>query len=203
MIYLIFTKDYVCVSCKLKPDEIYMYEIYMEDIAKSISNEFEDIMCMFSPMDNLELNIFINVSNVTVPENSFITEENKNVIYVKNVVLPILFDLIVVGIEGIYDFIIANTQKMDKRIEGRNAFLIFQSYLVNPKIKQEELISNNMWDIYKNLGIEAVREFLIEEFKSVVSSDGTYIDMRHVMLLVDIMCHTGSISSISRYGIKT
>ena len=26
--------------------------------------------------------------------------------------------------------------------------------------------------------------------------------MRHVMLLVDIMCHTGSISSISRYGIK-
>ena len=99
-----FTKDYVCVSCKLKPDEIYMYEIYMEDIAKSISNEFEDIMCMFSPMDNLELNIFINVSNVTVPENSFITEENKNVIYVKNVVLPILFDLIVVGIEGIYDF---------------------------------------------------------------------------------------------------
>ena len=198
-----FTKDYVCVSCKLKPDEIYMYEIYMEDIAKSISNEFEDIMCMFSPMDNLELNIFINVSNVTVPENSFITEENKNVIYVKNVVLPILFDLIVVGIEGIYDFYYSKYTKNGQthwKVETRGSN--FSKLLANPKIKQEELISNNMWDIYKNLGIEAVREFLIEEFKSVVSSDGTYIDMRHVMLLVDIMCHTGSISSISRYGIK-
>ena len=131
-----FTKDYVCVSCKLKPDEIYMYEIYMEDIAKSISNEFEDIMCMFSPMDNLELNIFINVSNVTVPENSFITEENKNVIYVKNVVLPILFDLIVVGIEGIYDFYYSKYTKNGQthwKVETRGSN--FSKLLVNPKNK--------------------------------------------------------------------
>jgi hypothetical protein len=59
-----------------------------------------------------------------------------------------------------------------------------------------------MWDIYESLGIEAARQFLIDEFMNVVSSDGTYINICHVMLLVDLMTFSGSISSISRYGIK-
>jgi hypothetical protein len=37
---------------------------------------------------------------------------------------------------------------------------------------------------------------------NVVSSDGTYINVCHVMLLVDIMTFSGTISSVSRYGIK-
>ena len=37
---------------------------------------------------------------------------------------------------------------------------------------------------------------------NVVSSDGTFINERHVMLLVDIMTFTGNIISISRYGMK-
>ena len=35
-----------------------------------------------------------------------------------------------------------------------------------------------------------------------VSSDGTYINERHVKILVDIMTHHGTISSVSRYGMK-
>ena len=58
-----------------------------------------------------------------------------------------------------------------------------------------------MWDIYKTLGIVAARKFLINEFINVISSDGTYINKRHVMLMVDIMSFSGTIISVSRYGI--
>ena len=50
--------------------------------------------------------------------------------------------------------------------------------------------------------IEAARQFLIDEFKSVVSSDGTYINERHVKILVDVMTQHGMICSVSRYGMK-
>jgi DNA-directed RNA polymerase beta' subunit len=59
-----------------------------------------------------------------------------------------------------------------------------------------------MWEIYERFGIEATRQFLIEEFMDVVSSDGTYVNSSHVELLVDLMVYTGSIISISRYGQK-
>ena len=69
-------------------------------------------------------------------------------------------------------------------------------------IEFSELISNDMWEIYHNLGIEAARQFLIDEFTFVVSSDGSYINARHIMLVSDIMTHHGTILSVSRYGIK-
>ena len=59
-----------------------------------------------------------------------------------------------------------------------------------------------MWEIYNIFGIEATRQFLIEEFMDVVSSDGTFVNTSHVELLVDMMVYTGSIISISRYGQK-
>ena len=62
--------------------------------------------------------------------------------------------------------------------------------------------SNNMWEVFEIFGIEAVRQFLIDEFMGVVSSDGTYINERHVKLLVDVMTQHGTICSISRYGMK-
>ena len=74
--------------------------------------------------------------------------------------------------------------------------------LKNPIVDSTQTISNNIWDIYKIFGIEASREFLIEEFLNVVSSDGTYINPSHIQLLVDIMTYSGTILSISRYGMK-
>ena len=59
-----------------------------------------------------------------------------------------------------------------------------------------------MLEIYRVFGIEATRQFLIEEFMDVVSSDGTFVNSSHVELLVDLMVYTGTIISISRYGQK-
>jgi DNA-directed RNA polymerase II subunit RPB1 len=74
--------------------------------------------------------------------------------------------------------------------------------LAHPEVDSSKTVSNNMWEIYDILGIEAARAFLIEEFSLVISSDSTYINKRHIKLLVDMMTYTGIISSISRYGMR-
>ena len=82
--------------------------------------------------------------------------------------------------------------------EGSNLYGLFTHSLVDKK----RTLSNNMWEIYRVFGIEATRQFLIEEFMDVVSSDGTFVNSSHVELLVDLMVYTGTIISISRYGQK-
>ena len=59
-------------------------------------------------------------------------------------------------------------------------------------------ISNNVWDIYEVLGIEAAREFLIQEFMSIMEG----INSCHACLLVDRMTFNGNIASITRYTMK-
>lgn len=72
--------------------------------------------------------------------------------------------------------------------------------LTIPNIDATKTVSNHMWEIFLILGTEAVREFLITEFTSVISTDA-YINNRNINLLVDMMMYTGNISSISRYGV--
>ena len=66
----------------------------------------------------------------------------------------------------------------------------------------EKFLCNDMWTIVKHFGIEVVREFLFEELKLLISFDGTYIDPRHIELLVDYMCVSGQIMPVSRFGIS-
>ena len=48
----------------------------------------------------------------------------------------------------------------------------------------------------------AARKFLIEELTRVISFDGTYVNPRHIQLLVDRMTYTGDITAARRDGIS-
>lgn len=58
--------------------------------------------------------------------------------------------------------------------------------------------SSNVWDIYETLGIEAVREYLLQELMSETSD----IHITHLTVLVDKMVFTGDIFSVNRYSTK-
>jgi hypothetical protein len=73
--------------------------------------------------------------------------------------------------------------------------------LAHPSVDETKTFSNDMWEILSLFGIEATREFLVQEFLKVISVD-SYINQRHVELLVDVMLHSGTITSISRYGMS-
>ncbi len=60
---------------------------------------------------------------------------------------------------------------------------------------------NNIYEIQAVLGIEAARQAVINEVYRVIEAQGLNIDIRHIMLVADIMCASGTIKGITRYGV--
>jgi len=62
---------------------------------------------------------------------------------------------------------------------------------------------NNIHEIRKELGIEAARESLINETMNTLEEQGLDdVNVRHLMLVADIMTNRGTIESIGRHGIS-
>jgi DNA-directed RNA polymerase subunit A" len=62
---------------------------------------------------------------------------------------------------------------------------------------------NNIHEIYKELGVEAAREAIIEETMDTLEEQGLDdVNIRHLMLVADIMTNRGTIESIGRHGIS-
>lgn len=207
-------------------EALYRYNIYMFEIVQKIYQQYQDVYCIFSPNYIAILDIYMDLKDVQIPTDTeyvedvdddesvvmsknkmdmeklkFLTNENKDLVYIEEVFIPQLNASKLFGIPNIKDYLIEKNNHDDTFVvhtQGNN----FQMLLTCPYINTQKTVSNNMWNIYEVLGIEATREFLISEFTNIVSSDGTFINGCHIELLVDIMTFSGSIISISRYGMK-
>ena len=62
--------------------------------------------------------------------------------------------------------------------------------------------SNHIHEIAETLGVEAARQIIIDEAKSVLDEQGLDVDIRHIMLVADLMTATGEIRQIGRHGIS-
>ena len=63
-------------------------------------------------------------------------------------------------------------------------------------------VSNHIHEIEKLYGIEAARQMIIVESQKVLEQQGLDVDLRHLLILSDLMCYSGSIQSIGRHGIS-
>jgi len=61
--------------------------------------------------------------------------------------------------------------------------------------------TNNIFEIEQVLGIEAARQAIVDEIFKVIESQGLNVDVRHIMLVADIMCVNGTLKGITRYGV--
>lgn len=84
------------------------------------------------------------------------------------------------------------------KTEGTNLKAILNIEGIDPT----KTISNNIKEIEEVYGIEAARSMLIKEIMQVMTKQDITIDLRHVLLLADSMCSTGTLKSIGRYGIS-
>ena len=192
-----FTNYKHCISIELNPKILFKYRISIEYIVDIIESNYDDLFCVFSPNNYQKIDIFIDVSNIKFDEKRllFVNETNFEEIYIDECVQPILEKIIICGIPNISA--IYFTSEKDEwfvETEGSN----FKKLLGHPIIDMTRLESNNVWDIYETLGIEAANEFLVNEFLSIMEG----INKCHVKLLVEKMTYAGTISSISRYTLR-
>ena len=62
--------------------------------------------------------------------------------------------------------------------------------------------TNNVNEIFEVMGIEAARSALIHEATETLKEQGLTVDIRHIMLVADIMTVDGDVKPIGRHGIS-
>ena len=71
-----------------------------------------------------------------------------------------------------------------------------------PGVDSTRTISNDIYEMYETFGIEAAKNILMREIKEVMVGSGSYVNYRHLSLLVDTMTNRGYLMSIDRFGIN-
>lgn len=184
---------------------IYEYRCSLTQIVNKINNIFTDIYAVCASLNECIIDIFIlNKQGIQLTEHQvcYVTEDNKYDVFLEEIVLAKLNKFVISGIEKINDFMITTVKQGQEWIistEGSN----LKGLMELDMFEFSNITSNNMWEIYNLLGVEATREFLIREFTDVISSDGTFINKCHIFLLVDSMTCKGDITSISRYSLRS
>lgn len=74
--------------------------------------------------------------------------------------------------------------------------------LTIPGVDTSRTYSNCFTEILEIFGIEATRTALLRELTQVLAFDGSYVNHRHLALLVDIMTSRGFLMAITRHGIN-
>ncbi|MDK2849359.1 MAG: DNA-directed polymerase subunit [Candidatus Woesearchaeota archaeon] len=107
-------------------------------------------------------------------------------------------DVVVGGIHNITQVlpVLENGEYVIKTA-GSNLKAVLALDFVDPS----RTITNNIFEIYDVLGIEAARQAIFNEIYSLIEQQGLNVDGRHIQLISDAMCVSGKISGITRYGI--
>ncbi len=81
--------------------------------------------------------------------------------------------------------------------DGTNLEPVLKVKGVDPR----RVFTNSIHEVERVLGIEAARQALINEIHNVLEEQGLDVDIRHVMLIADMMTLTGTVKQIGRHGI--
>jgi len=109
-----------------------------------------------------------------------------------------VLDLSISGIKGIENALVKkeNNEWVVETI-GSN----LEEIMKLKEVDENKVLSNNIYEIEKIFGIEAARNLIIEEVLNTIQQQAIDVDLRHIILVADIMTFRGKISPIGRYGV--
>lgn len=82
--------------------------------------------------------------------------------------------------------------------EGSNLSKILEL----PYVDASRTSTNSIQEIYEVLGIEAARNAIVNEAYNTLQEQGLTVDIRHIMLVSDMMTNDGDVKAIGRHGIS-
>jgi DNA-directed RNA polymerase subunit A" len=113
--------------------------------------------------------------------------------------LELTKNLKIKGIEGIARAILRKeAEGYVVYTEGSNLSRVLQI----EKVDKSRTTTNNILEINDVLGIEAARGAIIREAHRTLSEQGLLVDIRHIMLVSDVMTSDGDVKAIGRHGIS-
>ncbi|KUO84313.1 MAG: DNA-directed RNA polymerase subunit A'' [Caldivirga sp.] len=104
----------------------------------------------------------------------------------------------VAGIRGIKKALVV--KESDEYViytEGTN----LEAVLLLDEVDPTRTISHDIHEVAEVLGIEAARSMIIRELKEVLDAQGLDVDVRHLMMVADVMTWDGKVRQIGRHGV--
>ncbi|MGC8663388.1 MAG: DNA-directed RNA polymerase subunit A'' [Thermoplasmata archaeon] len=109
-------------------------------------------------------------------------------------------NLLVSGIKGIERAIVKYEESYGEyRIYTQGSNL--KSVLELEGVDHRKTNTNDIIEIYDVLGVEAARNAIIDESIKTLEEQGLSVDIRHLMLVADMMTFEGNVEAIGRHGI--
>ncbi len=177
---------------------MYRHKITLKHIGKTLLSCYDDLVVVHSPVIFGEIHILVFPEQCRIPSEyeGIVSDENNVDVFIYNVLIPNIGSVLLSGIEGIKRCnIYRDPTGWRLELSGSNLLELLSIQLVD----SVRTYSNNLWEIYEIFGIEGVREFLFREVSDIMKDTST--SQLHIQLLADVMTYTGTITSISRYGV--
>lgn len=103
------------------------------------------------------------------------------------------------GIDGITRAVLSKTEGSWKIItEGSN----LKEVLKVEGVDADNVMTNSILEVADVLGIEAARNSIIHEAMGTLGEAGLDVDIRHIMLVADLMTNDGYVKAIGRHGVS-
>jgi DNA-directed RNA polymerase subunit A" len=169
------------VEYNLNPDLLDDYDISMEDVKQRVEES-------------------VRKSDVSIEDNNMIVESSeedydlKDLKKIKNKVE----ESRIKGLKGI-EQVVVNQEDDEWRLQTAGTSL--RKTLKIEEVDENRTISNDLFEILSVLGIEALRQSIINEVNETLEAQGIGVDDRHIMLLADMMTKEGDLNGTTRYGI--
>jgi DNA-directed RNA polymerase subunit A" len=174
--------DLVNITISIKPNKKTMEkkEITIHELLERVQS-----------VRKLSAKIEKDTVKVTLDEPGFKILQNTN---------ETLKNLKIKGIDGIKRVIIRKEPKEGYIIysEGSNLKEVLDIEGVDPY----RTTTNDIHAVARELGIEAARNMIIHEANATLSEQGLNVDMRHIMLVADVMTADGTVRAIGRHGVS-
>ena len=221
---LMVSEDYTscdwAILFEVDKTKLYQIKKTLTDVADIITSFLESELYSVSSDENTGLIItYINVpdlESIKTIENkkyknedselsakSYITEENKEYYYIRDIILDELLEYTVSGIVGVSECIYDQPPGVPI-LNGKKTWVVntrgsnFREILNHPLVDYTRTKTSKLKEIEEVLGIEAARTFLIEEFVNIVGCA-----RRHLDQLVNCMTFSGKVKAANRHGIKS
>jgi DNA-directed RNA polymerase subunit A' len=104
-------------------------------------------------------------------------------------------------IKGVPDIERVTVVKQDEEWMIQTAGSNLERVLDIEGVDPTRTVTNNVYEIVETLGIEAARTALVKEITNTLEEQGLEVDMRHIMLVADLMTSKGYLQQIGRHGI--
>jgi DNA-directed RNA polymerase II subunit RPB1 len=187
------------------------------DVAAKIKEQYRtDLAVIFS--DNNDDQQVVRLRLIDDGDKNTEEDEHEPEVMLKRIEAHMLDTLTLRGVEGVSRAFIDKTARVtvtpDGALKKANDDESSEEWFLNTSginlrkileidgVDSTRTYCNSFYDVFSVFGIEAARGALARELFNVLSFDGSYVNHRHLALLVDVMTSKGYLMAITRHGIN-